>query len=941
MNNDWALLEAYATRRDEAAFQDLVRRHVDVVYGAARRMLGGPGEEAEDVTQAVFLLLARKAGGIRRNGALVGWLFRVTWYCCANVRKSEGRRRRREKEVAVQDAAIERLQEDLWPVLDEGLAGLSERERQAVLVRYLEGKTARETGVVLGISEEAAEKRVERGVAKLRGYFAKCGYAVPVGAAVAVLSGEVQAAPAGLAGSIGSGVGVSGKGAAIAKGAAAMMKWASMKMAAAAAALMIALAGAGVIAVRAGLQASPSVSAVTTVQAGEHVFFVRWDEIVKDGGAARVIAAGTIRGRPDDSSTVVEADGTSLRAALRDAESRKELLRMQNERLGWASFNRAPYQPAGQSDFGTASLIINTAVKPDGTTNVGVLAGRVSSVFLEPRGGIVRMRMPYEHQETRLQVSDGSVVISHVTMGYSGDIAVGHAIVFVGDLGKASGAELYHVSVWEAFSASDAEWAYVQRAEQAEWREKGAELLKADADRAIAWSAGGHAAERVGAKWEKSLSNGAIVRLVGVNDPAKWKFCWWDAEGLPIAATWRLRAGSMLSSRMDEQLAVAVEVEDPSVSPQTTEQQDTTQGVNGAMGDARQSIVSDQLPASGKLEIGVDAGPWNEAGNIAVGETVEAGGVQVKLDEIQPALAKMPHFNGSSWLQVEESSDPSVEVRVRAFDKAGKELTPPQTQVVLFERSPRSRGRYKLAEIVNAEAGDVSRCAVYWRRREWTSFEGFAESPQVAPDAVQAAPALVKGPAATASRPAADASTPEGLMEMERVAIEKLDSHALRALIVAHSDMENRLADALVDERIGNYDLYAAAATAFGKEDAEAGLVRAGLALHADEMHGFSWKIDGDRAVAVSNDRHVMIDGGPGSELVRINGEWRRSMILSPAFSKEQLERVPKWIEDIELPIAVKREIAKEMQAGKYKDVYATRDALLERLKAARLKNSR
>ena len=299
MDNDWELLAAYAVRRDEAAFRELVRRHVDVVYGAARRMLGGPGQEAEDVTQAVFLLLARKAGGIRREGALVGWLFRVTRYCCANVRKSEGRRRRREKEVAVRDAAIERLQEDLRPVLDEGLAGLSEKERQAILVRYLEGKTARETGEMLGISEAAVEKRVERGVAKLRGYFAKCGYLVPVGAAVAVLSGEVHAAPAGLAGSIGSGAGVSGKAAAIAKGAAAMMAWGKVLSAGIVAAFVAVIAAGGVVLVEremphvtvpvAARIVSVNTAATDDVNNSDAMIrLIRWDAFVTKEGADRL-----------------------------------------------------------------------------------------------------------------------------------------------------------------------------------------------------------------------------------------------------------------------------------------------------------------------------------------------------------------------------------------------------------------------------------------------------------------------------------------------------------------------------------------------------------------------------------------------------------------------------------------------------------------------------
>ena len=109
MDGDGELLERWVRGRDEGAFGELVGRHVDMVYGAARRMLGGPGREAEDVAQAVFLLLSQKAARILARGGgggLVGWLYRATRFCCANVRKEEGRRKNREREAAMRTSGM-------------------------------------------------------------------------------------------------------------------------------------------------------------------------------------------------------------------------------------------------------------------------------------------------------------------------------------------------------------------------------------------------------------------------------------------------------------------------------------------------------------------------------------------------------------------------------------------------------------------------------------------------------------------------------------------------------------------------------------------------------------------------------------------------------------------------------------------------------------------
>src|SRR5690606_6674927 len=118
-------------------------RHVHGVYGAARRQCA---QEADDITQAVFLLLWQRAPHLRVDGGLAGWLHRATRYCCANARRSLARRRRHEREAAMRrtsEATDASSTGDLLPALDAAVASLPARYREAVLLRYLRSEERR------------------------------------------------------------------------------------------------------------------------------------------------------------------------------------------------------------------------------------------------------------------------------------------------------------------------------------------------------------------------------------------------------------------------------------------------------------------------------------------------------------------------------------------------------------------------------------------------------------------------------------------------------------------------------------------------------------------------------------------------------------------------------------------------------------------------------
>jgi RNA polymerase sigma factor (sigma-70 family) len=266
--SDADLLAQYVRTGGDEPFRSLVERYGGMVRAAARRQLGDC-PLVDDVVQAVFILLARKARRIARPAMLAGWLVNATHFCCRDARKSNARRRAHEQKAAQMKAAIQATganpADDLrWlGELDGALARLRERDRAVIALRYLQGRSVIDVAAAVGVSESAAAKRIERALAKLRRILTRRGAILPAAGLALAISAHVATATPVAASTIMSQAAIAAATAkgvipaalsasnpwSIAKGAGQLMNLAKLKVAAVAASAVVLTAGGGAAAV--------------------------------------------------------------------------------------------------------------------------------------------------------------------------------------------------------------------------------------------------------------------------------------------------------------------------------------------------------------------------------------------------------------------------------------------------------------------------------------------------------------------------------------------------------------------------------------------------------------------------------------------------------------------------------------------------------------------
>jgi RNA polymerase sigma factor (sigma-70 family) len=270
---DMELLREYVQCDSDEAFAALVTRYVNLVYSAALRKTGN-ADAAAEITQAVFIILAEKARVLRPGTVLSGWLYQTARLTAANFLRTEIRRARREQAAYRQSPAGE-SEAELWPhimpLLEDAMGRLGEQDRNAISLRFFEGRNFKEVGAALGTGEDAAKMRVARALEKLRQFFARRG----VSSTTAIIAGaisvhSVQAAPALLAPSVSAvalakGAAAGGSALTLAKGALKLMAWTKTKITIAATVITLLTTGTTLVALKA-YQAERTRTALAVMQ---------------------------------------------------------------------------------------------------------------------------------------------------------------------------------------------------------------------------------------------------------------------------------------------------------------------------------------------------------------------------------------------------------------------------------------------------------------------------------------------------------------------------------------------------------------------------------------------------------------------------------------------------------------------------------------------------
>jgi len=206
MTDSQRLLDNYVSERSEDAFRELVTRYIDFVYSVAFRLADHDSQLAQDITQTVFIDLVRTAPTLNRNVMLGGWLHRHTCFVAAKAMRSERRRRfyeRRAVEMSELHGNSQEHVKSLAPVLDDAINQLSTKDRTAIVLRFFEQCDFSSIGHMLGVTDDAAQKRVTRALEKLHSLLERRGVTLSVAALGTVLAGgAVTAAPVGLSATV-------------------------------------------------------------------------------------------------------------------------------------------------------------------------------------------------------------------------------------------------------------------------------------------------------------------------------------------------------------------------------------------------------------------------------------------------------------------------------------------------------------------------------------------------------------------------------------------------------------------------------------------------------------------------------------------------------------------------------------------------------------------
>jgi RNA polymerase sigma factor (sigma-70 family) len=820
----------------------LPAQYIDLVYAAALRQTHHDPHTAADVTQAVFLIMLQKAQAHRlpEEAHMAGWLLKVTHFAVKQARRAAQRRANHESRAARAPAGSPALASHASPaastpteiaeVLDTALLSLSASDREILARRFLQDQPIAAVAAAVGISENTAGHRIARALEKLRKILSRRGILAPAAALTALLAAQsAHAAPPALLATLTAAAGTSAAAAALAKSTSLMLKLATLKTAAALI-LLILTAGVGTGLALSALEGhNPETQRIRPVVQKEQTpglaQLVRWDVILNDAGADQLRALATPVPTASKVYQAFTGLGADFRALVR--ENPENLLGTSN-RIHFAD----EWPPPGDK-LQLFQLGFYAELKPDERVNLlGTIDGPADQIERLAAAPADRLRLTIAHPQMSLTLDElttrGWTHASPVaaSLQFSGELAAGHALAFLGTFRAASGTPYHHLVVWEAFTAQREQMTVIARQSDVTWWcGHGLEPLQKWANAARAWTAtADHERSAVPPGFEKALEDGKTLRLVALCRPSQWPFCWWDARGNPVEGM-----NSMLPLDGDppEGLFALVEVEGKPDEYQLA--LPTSKGFVPPPVAKYISWESIEVQDERKLEVGVVVGPWKELKRLQQDEPFSSGGVDylITLGNAFGDTDFLVHFQQNGIL---DNQDQLVPVT-----SDGRAAESDSVSEIVYGAHDFTQSRETQPNFHGLPFKDITAYRLMQRRRQWVTLEDFATKPNLEPptDVTPAAAAeaerlrdqrLVdkKLRELQAKRQAWANIVPERTTEMGTLrifidALKKGDAATARSLLTTTTPQAAPILDPLVQMLIANETARALAVRHFGE----------------------------------------------------------------------------------------------------------------------------
>lgn len=873
---DQQLLDRYRHQGDRDAFAELVGRHAQLVYAAAQRLARA---DAEDVAQAVFLLLSQKAKAIRPEPSLAGWLYQATRHCARNALKMRQRRQHHErKAAAMHNEARSDESDGLRELLDVGLASLGASYRQVLLLRYLEALSLEETAGRLGITVPAVAKRAERGLEKLRKVMAPAGRGTPTAALATAMAQEAsQHLPVGLPDKLTS-VPTASPGSTITQIAAGAGRSLMLAKIAAitkvAAVVLVVVGGVGLPAANLLRPATtgPIVNEADPAAPGQ-VRLVRTKLWVD----AKVATALKAAGKPVNTKSQWYGAMLMLADAVHRALATVPQMGTDLSTLYW------PDRPISWSGYGVPPSGIGIGKNPSSVVRIepsfdGKREYRRKSDGLELELALAGLKAIYFTAEGETKVP--------AAIAFDGLVPGGMALVFLGGFDTAGA---YCLDIWEAVRMTDAQARAMRGVQPQRWFTQTPAEWRDVADRATVWQSGGKSVDQSD-RITQRIGSSLDVQLLGISRPDKWPGCWWTPAGQPIG-------GVTGYPDTAKPVAVVQVPTGPVVQDGRMQYAHEWSSTGTAVRPGSQETVVELPDELGRLHVEIAGAQWTRLGLVDQLHPLVAGPVQVK-------VIRAEMLGSTCTVTLSYSQLPDEALQLVALDADGNPVGHPFVSNLI--RMPAARTtqsattRYMQIEKLKSAP---ARFAVELSPYQSVRFEGFAMMPAVPPPASVAAPQLKQAEDTETERRVAaahtrwveaqkryeavpaDDATPAGLFKqmIEAASAGRTDDVVACFSPVAEESQKQQMRTfaRVLSATVQCSDLVLAK---FGLDQIVRDQVKMKSPTRYDQML-YDWKIDDDVATTA------------GMKMRRIDGHWR----VEPAGLTEKMTpTVVRWAEALE-----------------------------------------